>query len=122
MVTKYASTLFYLAAALEDLGISVLPLHGRMDVQAQVRSLEIYSDQGGLLLATRAALQGFEFPETHNLVLYEVPESRLVALSLVGANRFRSTMGLKVHVLLPNNWEYSSLLSRLRFLREITAR
>jgi hypothetical protein len=40
VVTKYGATLFYLAAALEDLGTPVLILHGGMDAQGFVRSFK----------------------------------------------------------------------------------
>lgn len=49
-----------------------------------------------------------------------VPDTRLTALALVSLDRLRRDTALKVHVLVPKNWEHGTLSSGLQILREIT--
>jgi hypothetical protein len=92
-----------------------------MTPEASVRSIKHYIEQGGLLLATPAALQGLDFPGTTDLVLYELPNNSHIAMLVVGSQRFGRDAALRIHVLLPKNWEHSMLSSGLDTLREVVA-
>jgi hypothetical protein len=119
VVTRYTSTLFYLASALEDTGIPALLFHNDMDEEARNRSLLAYADRGGPLLATQAMLQGIDLPHTTDVILYEVPDTKQSAVPLVSLERFWRTTPLNVHVLVPINCEDRTLSHGLHVLREV---
>jgi hypothetical protein len=75
VLTDFRATLFYLAAEIEERGLACQFLHGSMDTEERVRSFESFSSVGGILVATRAAIEGLDGREISDLVLYDVPRT-----------------------------------------------
>lgn len=120
VLTEYVGTLYYLAAEIEGRGMACQLLHGGMDMDERHRSLQLFSETGGILVATLAAMWGFELSQVTDLVLYDIPGSKTalyVALSRV--ERFGRVKQLHVHVLVPTTTADTSTSEPLGLLREI---
>ena len=120
VLTNYLSTLYYLAAEIEDQGIACQLLHGGMSAEERQAVLAQFSNKGRVLAATTAMLQGFELPEVTDLVLYDIPSSK-IALQVIFArfDRFGRQNRLRVHTLIPSNVDDSYASGCLEVLHEL---
>jgi hypothetical protein len=76
VLAEFTPTLFYLAANVEERGMKCLLLHGGMEFEQRMRSLELFSAGCGILVATSAtAGNGIDLPRTTDLILYDAPGS-----------------------------------------------
>lgn len=101
VVTNYVATLYYLAAEIEGQKILYHTFHG--GVTADIRRLAIDSfrrERGILLTTTEAITEGVDLTDTSDLVLYDVPKSRLALQQVLGRfDRFGRKDQLTIHVL-----------------------
>jgi hypothetical protein len=113
VLTEYVSTLYYLAAAIEETGVACQVLHGEMSDEARRDALSSFLEGHGVLAATTAALQGFEALGTTDLVLYDVPMSEIaVHIALSRFYRLGRKSALDVHLFSPSY--IAGLRERLR--------
>jgi superfamily II DNA/RNA helicase len=101
VLTEYLASMFDLAADMEGRGISCHELHGEMGAEDRDRVLESLSRSGDVLVTTRAAIsENVNLSEFEDLVLYDLPPSKLALHELLAAfNRFGRIEPLNVHVL-----------------------
>ena len=98
-------------------------MHGGMDAEALRRTLETFSNEGGLLVATRAVLKRVELPGILDLVIYEPPEGIAEAQGLVSRfDQLRHRTALRVHMLRPDNWGHGNFDFGLEMVQEAVAR
>jgi Helicase conserved C-terminal domain len=72
VLTDFVATLFYLAADIEGHGLTCQLLHGSMSTEERVKSLDLFSNTGVILVATRAVIAvGADLGEITDLVLYD---------------------------------------------------
>jgi len=121
VITDYRATLYYVAAEVEGRGMDYLLLHGGMAAEARTQSLELFSNAGGILVATTAVMtQPINLSEVTDLVLYDVPGSKLVLQQVLGRfDRIGRLRQLNVHVLVPSNSSDGAISKSLGLLREI---
>ncbi len=104
VITNYLGTLYYLAAEIEDQGRVCLLLHGGMPADERQAVLAQFSNKGTVLIATTAMLQGIELPEVTDIVLYDIPSSKIALQVILGRfDRFGRQNRLSVHALIPAN-------------------
>jgi hypothetical protein len=105
VITEYVSTLFYLAAEIESRGQTCHVLHGGLNAEERRRTLSMFSNDGGILVATRAATSGsIALGDVTDLVFYDVPANpAALQIVLSGVDRFGRQARLNVHVLVPSN-------------------
>ena len=105
VITDFVSTLFYLAAKIEEYETKCRLLHGAMGVAERFQSAELFSREGGILVATRAVIsEGFDMPDVRDLVLYDNPQSIVGRERLFGRfNRIGRTQRLDIYVLRQND-------------------
>jgi len=104
-LTGYTGTLFYLAAELEALGKACRIFHGGMNAEGRHSALTLFSSEGGVLAATRAAIsEGHVLTDVTDLVLYDVPGSPVALQQVLGHfDRIGRRTQLNVYALLPAN-------------------
>ncbi len=121
VVTNYLGTLYYLAAEIEDQGRACQLLHGGMSAEERQAVLAQFSVTGTILTATAAMLQeGIALPEVTDLVLYDIPSSKIALQVVLGRfDRFGRMNRLNVHVLTPSNVGNDPAPEGLAFLREL---
>ncbi len=83
ILTERVATLFYIGSELEDLGHPYRLFHGSMTMDDRHGALDQFSREGGILLATRAALEGVDLREVTDLIFYDVPHSSSMLGQLV---------------------------------------
>lgn len=103
--TEFAATLFYVAAEVENLGSASRLLHGRMSNEDRQSALTKFSGDGGILMATRAALsEGDALGEVTDLVMYDVPDGKDALQQVLGRfDRFGRRTQLNVHTFVPSS-------------------
>jgi superfamily II DNA or RNA helicase len=119
--TEYVSTLYYLAAEIEGLGLACRLLHGGMSSEDRHRSLTLFSSDGGILVATGAVMtEGLNLHEVTELVLYDVPASKVALQEVLGRfDRFGRVSQLNVYVLTPSGESEDVFANQLATLREL---
>jgi hypothetical protein len=97
--TGFRSTLFYLAAGIEDLGIPVHAIQGSMSHEQRQDTLQTFLERGGILVATVAVLsEDVPLGEVTDLVLYDLSQSELGLRQVVGRfDRFGRKSSLHVY-------------------------
>lgn len=105
VVTEYLATLYYLAAEIENMGISGQQLHGSMSTDERHKSLSDFKMSGQLLLATRATMtEGVDIREVTDFVLYDMPGNEvLLEKSIARMDRVGRSGKLDVHVFVESN-------------------
>jgi hypothetical protein len=100
-IVEFRSTLFYLAAHVEGRGLPCTVIHGEMQREDRRAYLGSFLGDGGLLLATRAAVsEGFDLKDVTDLVLYDLPTGEAATQQLLGRfDRYGRTGQLRIHVL-----------------------
>jgi len=73
--TDYTDTMHYLTESLRDQGKTCLELHSGIDVAERASVVRRHSEQGGVLVATVAALQGLELAFARAVIHYDLPAS-----------------------------------------------
>lgn len=121
VLTEYLGTLYYLAAEIEDRGIACQLLHGGMVADDRKGALALFSSAGGILVATTAVMvEGFDLPAVTDLVLYDMPRSKVALQGVLGRfDRFGRQTQLNVHVLTPSNVADGSTPEPLGLLHEL---
>jgi superfamily II DNA/RNA helicase len=100
VVTNYIATLYYLAAEFEGRNIQYHTFHGRMTPDTHGSALDSFCREGGILLVTAAMAEGINLTNTSDLVLFDVPTSRLRLQQVLGRfDRFGRKDQLTVHAL-----------------------
>jgi hypothetical protein len=123
VLTDYLSTLYYLAAEIEGRELASPMLHGTMPHEDRQESLRVFRNEGGILVATRAAMsEGLSLSDVTDLVLYDLPADRLALQEILGRfNRYGRTSQLKVYAIFQADDEDSTLLELIGILREINS-
>jgi len=95
-------------------------LHGRMRNEERQSALTKFSGDGGILMATRAALsEGDALGEVTDLVLYDVPDGKDALQQVLGRfDRFGRRTQLNVHTFVPSGSADSPVPESLLLLRE----
>ncbi len=120
VLTEYLGTLYYLAAEIEGLGLACRLLHGGMSPEDRHRSLALFSSAGGILVATRAVMTGLSLREVTDLVLYDVPISKLALQEVLARfDRFGRSSQLNIYVLTPSHGSEGFIANPLTTLREL---
>jgi superfamily II DNA or RNA helicase len=121
VLTNYLSTLYYLAAELEEQAISFVLLHGSMGRDTRHEAWRRFEDAGGVLVATRAMMnEGLNLSNVTDLVLYDLPNNKLALLQIIGGFDPLSRVGrLTIHVLASNGSNAARQGEVLDLLREI---
>jgi superfamily II DNA or RNA helicase len=101
VVTNYVATLYYLAAEIEGRRIRYHIVHGGVTPDTRGLAIDSFRRERGILLTTTAAIKdGIDLTDTSDLVLYDVPKSRLALQQVLGRfDRFGRKDPLTVHVL-----------------------
>jgi len=117
--TVHVATLFYISSELEGLGIAHHFVHGSMAIEDRHRALAAFQAEGGLLLATRAALaEAWDLKQVSELVLYDLPDGSSAVRRLIGRfDRFGRVTELRVFCFAPQSQGEES--ERVRELRGI---
>ncbi len=84
VLMEYKSTLYYLQTQLEERGIDACLLHGGMNLEERLLSIRRLQQEGGVLLATIAAMSGVALAYVDWAVLYDLPGSALVLQQVYG--------------------------------------
>jgi hypothetical protein len=102
VVCNFVSTVYYLVAELEQVGVPSLTLHGEMGFDERLNTLRSFSMQPGTMIGTAGALAaGFDLSTVKHLIFYDVPQRQDVLQNLLGrVNRIGRKDSLYVHVLL----------------------
>jgi len=105
VLTDFVATLFYLAAEIEGYSLACQLLHGSMGTEERVRSLQSFSNNGGILIATRAVIaEGVDLREVTDLVLYDVPRTSAALKQVLGRfDRLGRVSELSVYFFTPSN-------------------
>lgn len=112
ILTQYRATLFYVQAALEELGFAPHVLHGALPFEERFNAVRAFQEHGGILLATAAVTGGLSMPQVESLVLYDPPRSRLMLQQILGRfQRFGRRAPLTIDVV--NSRETMELLTEL---------
>jgi superfamily II DNA or RNA helicase len=101
VLTDYRATLFYLAADIESRSVNCALLHGGMNTEDRKRSLASFANEGGILVATRAAITERDaWSEVTDLVLYDIPSTSAALLDALSRfNWFDRRSQLTIHAL-----------------------
>jgi len=98
VLTDFRATLFYVAAEIEERGLACQFLHGSMDTDDRARSFESFSSAGGILVATRSAIEGLDGRGVTDLVLYDVPRTQAALRKVLSRfDRFGRVSELSVY-------------------------
>jgi superfamily II DNA or RNA helicase len=113
ILTQYQATLFCVQAALEDLGFAHYVLHGGLPFEERFNAIREFQSNGGILLATAAVMsEGVNLPQVESVVLYDLPQSRLMLQQILGRfQRFGRRGPLTIDVI--NSRETVQLLTEL---------
>ncbi|MFA6244704.1 MAG: DEAD/DEAH box helicase [Candidatus Hydrogenedentales bacterium] len=119
--TDHVTTLYYLSAEIEGLGLSCRLFHGGMTPNERQDSLTSFSEGHGILVGTSAVMtEGVSIDQVTDLVLYDVPRSLLLIQQLLGRfDRFGRQNPLNVHVLVPSNTADGLSASPISVLRDV---
>lgn len=121
VLTDYLSTLYYLAAEIEDRGRECNLLYGGMGFEDRHQALDLFFEGKGVLVATRAIIsEGIDLYKVTDLVLYDVPGNKVALQQVLGRfNRFGRLHQLTIHVLAPSNSSNDFITQSSGLLREI---
>jgi ERCC4-related helicase len=121
VLTKYLSTLYYVAAEIEIRGQACRLFHGGMSAEDRQSALALFCDSGGVLAATIAAMsEGVALGEVTDLVLYDFPSSRAALEQVLSRfDQFGRRTQLNVHVLVPSNGVDGSVTEALGLLHQL---
>lgn len=124
VLTHYLSTLYYLAADIEDRDMTCQLLHSGMGADDRLRSLTLFSDAGKILVATTAVMtEGLTLAEVTDLILYDIPGSNNALQQVIGRfDRLSRLSQLNVHVLTPSNNSDVSTSASIVLLRDLLGR
>src|SRR5207302_5883068 len=76
VLTEFVATLYYVYADIESRGVACQLVHGEMSAEERIRSLQFFSEAGGVLLATTAVMTaGVSLREVTDLVVYDLPRN-----------------------------------------------
>jgi SNF2 family DNA or RNA helicase len=85
IVSKYVDTMTYLHAALSDLNITILKIHGGISFSDRQAAIDIFREKGGLLLTTSVGIsEGIDLPEVTHVINYDLPADLTVLEQLQG--------------------------------------
>jgi hypothetical protein len=119
VLTEYLATLFYLTAEIEGRGMNHVMLHGGMSIEGRQHSLTSFTESEGFLVATLAAMQGIELGAVTDLVLYDIPSSKIrLQLVLSRFNRISRRSQMHLHVLTTADGTDDRASEPLQFLRD----
>lgn len=120
VLTQYVSTLYYLATEVEGRGIPCLRLHGGMGAEDRDRSLSMFSNEGGVLVATSAVMtEGVVFAEVTELIFYDIPGSKSTLQQVLGRfDRLGRVSQLNIYVFVGSNLADEAVPEALEFLRK----
>ena len=122
VLTAFASTAYYLGAGLEDRGLACLFLLGGVPAEEALDTVSSFEEGKGVLVASHAALKGFELAVT-NLIFYEMPSAptatRLILPRFQGLDEGDP---LNIHVLVPASPQDGLVRKRLRLFRDEVSR
>ena len=123
VLTQYLATLYYLAADIEDRGMTCQLLHGGMSLEDRLRSLSNFSGTEEILVATAPVLsEGLDLTRVTDLVLYDVPGSKNTLLQILGRfDRFGRGNKLNIHVLTCSDISDDSMALPIATLRELVS-
>jgi ERCC4-related helicase len=120
VLTDYLATLYYLAADIEGKGMICHLIYGAMSTEDRRASLASFVDEGGVLVATRAAVVGGDhLGEVTDIILYDLPGSEISFRELLSRfDRFGRTRQLTIHALTPSNEADCLASERITLLRK----
>jgi superfamily II DNA or RNA helicase len=123
VITQFVGTLYYLAAEIEGRGMACQLLHGGLGAEDRHKSLTLFLDSGVILAATIAVMtEGFALPEVTDLILYDVPGSKIWLQQVLGRfDRFGRRGQLTVHLLTPSNISDGFIATPVDLLRDLLA-
>jgi len=120
VLTEFKATLYYVASEVESHGTRFQLLHGAMRSDERHKSLQVFSNEGGVLLATVGVMQGIDLSRVTDLILYDMPDSDAVLHQVISRfERFGRFNQLNVYAFRPSNFEGSLVNESLRLLRDI---
>jgi len=121
VLTEYSTTLYYLASEVEGRGMAYRLLHSGMSVEDRNNSLSLFSNTGGILIATFASMtQGLALAGVADLILYDIPGSKMALQRVLSRfDRFGRPSQLNVYVLTGSNWSKSVFNRPLIILRDL---
>ena len=115
------ATLYYVYADIESRGVACQLVHGEMSAEERIRSLQFFSEAGGVLLATTAVMTaGVSLREVTDLVLYDLPRNEMRLQQVLGRfDRFGRLRPLDLYVLSASNARDGLTFASLGNLRNI---
>jgi superfamily II DNA/RNA helicase len=103
---------------MRDHGTGFQLLHGAMSSEERHESLLSLSNEGTILLATLAVMQGLDLSRVTDLILYDIPESDAVLQQVISRfQRLGRSNQLNVYAFKPSNIRKSRIGKSLRLLR-----
>jgi SNF2 family DNA or RNA helicase len=123
VLTRYLSTLHYLAAAIEDRGFQYLTLRGGMTNDDWQSSITRFWHEPSIMVATHAAIREDQtLANVTDLILYDLPNNEFILRDLLAQfDRFGRHERLDLHVFLPTE-QTSQSTNLLKILRQLTDR
>ena len=123
VLTQFVGTIYYLAAEIEDHGMTCQLLHGGMGAEDRFRSLEFFRTTEGILVATTNSVkEGFDLADVDDLILYDIPGNEMELYQLMGRfDRLGRQKQLIVHVFMPSNVSDSLTARNIALLRDLIA-
>jgi len=115
--TQFVSTLYYLAAEIEDRGMEYLILHGGMSSEDRQLQSSLFKTSEKILLTTSAGIEFFELAYATDLILYDIPTKEIQQL-LGRFNRTGRKKPLNIHALTPSDSTGVLITEPLTMLRE----
>jgi superfamily II DNA or RNA helicase len=121
VVTDYMATLYYLAAEIENLGVTCRLFHGGMGPEERHQAVAQHISEGGVLAGTQAIMTaGIGLPHVTDLVLYDIPSTQARLRQALGRfDRFGRASQLTVHALVPTSESDADVSGALAVLREV---
>lgn len=100
VISAYVDTLSYLHSAADDLGISSFKVTGESRFPERLATIKKFAEQGGLLIATDAGLEGVDIIEEIQIIHYDLPWSSITIDQRIGRfNRYDRKAPCTMYVL-----------------------
>jgi superfamily II DNA or RNA helicase len=120
VLTDFKATLYYVASEVESHGTRFQLLHGAMRSDERHKSLQVFSNEGDVLLATVGVMQGIDLSRVTDLILYDMPDSDVALQQVISRfERFGRFKQLNVYAFKPSNIQGNRIEESLWRLRDI---
>ena len=120
VLTRNASTLFYLTAEIESRGLDCEEIHSGLPFELLSQSIHSFASSGKILVAIDTIIaKGFTIPEVTDLILYEIPKHKFELTQILGRfDRIDRSGQLNIYVFVQHNLEDRSISEGRKILRE----